>query len=202
MGTHCPHSVADPTGEGHSPPPPSPAKPEACRGTPLRDHLRETWRGKKYFCPSVCLPCTSELQRAFGLHSTWEALMEHGNTEPGARRAGVGAGGAPSPGTARQGPPAAGPAGNGVWCTAGRPPRNAAHDQPAGGQTANTPHFLAAQGPGWKQSPFYFAETTRFASRCPAGRGGGVRLRLPGGWAAWGDRPAPVLCYLLRGQAG
>lgn len=48
-------------------------------------------------------------------------------------------------------------------------------EQQAGGQTANTPHFLAAQGPGWKQSLFYSAETTHFASPCPAGSGGGCR---------------------------
>lgn len=47
-------------------------------------------------------------------------------------------------------------------------------DQQAGGQIANTPHFLAAQGPGWKQSLFYSAETTRFAPRALQGVGVGT----------------------------
>lgn len=37
----------------------------------------------------------------------------------------------------------------------------------ARGQTVNAPHFLAARGPGWKQSPFYSEEATRSAPQAP-----------------------------------
>lgn len=51
----------------------------------------------------------------------------------------------------------------------------------AGGQIMNTPHFLAAQRHGWKQSLFHSVETTRFSSECPQGGGGLQRWGHAGG---------------------
>lgn len=80
----------------------------------------------------------------------------------------------------------------------------------------NARHFLAAQGPGWEQSPFYSEEATRSApqappsvgadSSCCQGLGAGG-----GGWRMWGDSgsearrgpgPQPPQCSDNNGDQG
>lgn len=154
---------------------------------PPGDHPGGARRGSSISSVRLSVCCTSEPQRAF-----WAAkrLVEPpcGMAMP-ARATGrqlqprsqKGRAGVPQPPGLRAGPHSslglrgAGPNRDRVCSLV--LPGTLPTDQQAGGQIANTPHFLAAQGPGWKQSLFYSAETTRFAPRALQGVGVGTAGR-------------------------
>ena len=155
--------------------------PEACNGRPTRGPSRRSSEGKQYFCPSVCLLSIRTTKGLLGSTApggtpVWHGYASKGHRPPAPAQEPKGPGGGASapgaPGRASLGRRGAGPNRDRVCSLV--LPGTLPTDQQAGGQIANTPHFLAAQGPGWKQSLFYSAETTRFAPRALQGVGVGT----------------------------